>query len=50
MKDLIRYRGDRELFRKAKSQAAIEGRPVGQFIDEAIKEKLNHVGNIKDKH
>lgn len=31
---------DPELFRKAKIQAAIEGRPLYQFINEAIREKL----------
>jgi hypothetical protein len=41
LKERIYYRGDKEIFRKAKSRAALEGKPVGDFIDEAIKEKLN---------
>jgi len=39
-KDKIFYRGDKELYKKAKVKAIIQGKPVYQFINEAIKEKL----------
>ena len=45
-KEKIFYRGDKELYKKAKAQAALEGKTVGAWIDEAIKEKLSRVGNI----
>jgi len=53
MTDKLFYRGDKELYRKAKAQAAIDSiggqrKTIGQWIDEAIKEKLSRVGNIKD--
>ena len=39
--DRIYYRGDKEIYKKAKAQAAQEGKTVSKFIDEAIAEKLN---------
>lgn len=36
----IFYRGDPNLKQKAKAQAAIEGKSLGQWIDGAIREKL----------
>lgn len=47
-KDKIFYRGDKELYKKAKSQAALDGKTVSSWIDEAIKEKLNRGRNIKN--
>jgi len=40
MKEKIYYRGDRALKQKAKAQAAREWKGLGDWIDEAIKEKL----------
>jgi len=40
-KEKIYYRGDRDLKQKAKAQAAQEGKGLGDWIDEAIKEKLS---------
>lgn len=41
MKSKIFYRGDKELYLKAKEQAKKEGRAVGFWIDLALQEKLN---------
>ena len=32
---------DRYFFRQAKAQAALEGKTIAQWLNEAIKEKLN---------
>jgi len=41
MKSKIFYRGDKELFQQAKAQAKKEHLFVGDFIDQAIREKMN---------
>ena len=34
---------DPELYRQAKAQAALEGKTIGQWLNEAIREKLEKV-------
>jgi predicted HicB family RNase H-like nuclease len=47
-KDKISIRGlDEELYREAKAQAARQGKPLYQWINEAIKEKLERTGGKK---
>lgn len=41
MKEKIFYRGNKEIYKQAKSQAALEGISVGEFIDKALQEKLD---------
>ena len=41
MKSKIFYKGSKELFQQAKTQAKKEHTFVGDWIDQAIREKLN---------
>jgi len=38
--DRIFYRGDKGIYQKAKAAAALAGKPVGKYIDEALEEKV----------
>ena len=50
MPDRIYYRGDKELYKRAKSQAALDGVTVAAWINEAIKLQLSFVPyNFKGK-
>ena len=40
MTDKIFYRGDKAIYLKAKAAAALAGKAIGKYIDEALKEKI----------